>query len=63
MSLNPIFDPSLVRALEKRKDLRKVESTWRDRGQHWVKFGTLDWHLAVNWVLLGILEAVGGSRL
>ena len=53
MSLKPIIDPSLLRALEKGKDLRKVESTWRDSGQYWVKAGKLDWHLVVGWVLLG----------
>ena len=48
MSLKPIIDPSLLRALEKGKDLRKVESTLRDSGQHWVKAGKPDWHLAVG---------------
>ena len=63
MSLKPYFDPSLLRALEKGEGLRKVKSTWRDRGHHWVKADTPDWHLAVGWVLLGNLEAFGGSRL
>ena len=63
MSLKPIIDPSILRALEKGKDLIKVESTWRDNGQHWVKAGKSDWHLAVGWVLLGTWEAFGERRL